>query len=165
MPTLGTGRRINGKVYDISSIEVSIGVIPYEGITEITYSDTLEPGVLRGTSAYIRGRSRGMYEAEGSFTIYKEDFEKIKQALVSLGQGGFMETAFQITVSYRELLGSNIPITDTIEGVRIKHTENSHSAGNADALMTKVDLSVFRIGWNGVYGVQDIGSIGGLIAP
>lgn len=166
MPMLGTGRRINGKVYDISSIEVSIGSIPYEGITEISYSDTMEPGVLRGTSAYMRGRSRGMYEAEASFTIYKEDYEKIRSALVALGLGGFMEAAFQITVAYRELTGGNIPIVDTIEGCRIKHNENSHSSGNADALLTKVDLSVFRIGWNGQYAVQDgTGGIGGLIAP
>lgn len=166
MPALGIGRKINGKVYDYSSITMTINGQPYQGVTEISYSDTLEPGVLRGTTALMRGRTRGMYEAEGSFTIYKEDFEPVKQALIALGLGGFGEAEFLITVSYAEV-GSAL-ITDTIEGCRIKHQENSHSAGNSDALTTKVDLSVFRIGWNGVYAVQDGvggGVIGGLISP
>lgn len=165
MPLPGTGRKINGKVYDYSSITITINGIPYQGVTEISYSDTLEPGILRGTSALMRGRTRGMYEAESSFTIYKEDLEPIKEALVALGLGGFGEAEFLITVSYSEV-GSAL-ITDTIEGCRIKHQENSHSAGNSDALTAKVDLSVFRIGWNGKYAVQDGvgGIVGGLISP
>lgn len=164
MPLPGTGRKINGKSYDFSSIEITINKIPYQGVTEISYSDTLEPGILRGTSAFMRGRTRGMYEAEASFSIYKEDLEPIKTALASLGLGGFMEAEFQITVSYRE--ATSPLIVDTIEGCRIKHNENSHSAGNADGLIQKVDLSVFRIGWNGKYGVGDVlGNVGGLISP
>jgi hypothetical protein len=165
MPLPGTGRKINGLVYDYSSVTIVINKIPFQGVTEISYSDTLEPGVLRGTSAYMRGRTRGMYESESSFTMSKEDFEPLKQALASLGFGGFMETPFLISVSYAE---QNSPIiTDTIEGCRIKHQENSHSAGNSDGLVTKVDLSVFRIGWNGLYGVSSgvTGGIGGLISP
>lgn len=162
MPLPGTGRKINGKVYDYSSITLAILGIPYEGITEISYSDTLEPGILRGTSALMRGRTRGMYEAEASFTIAKDDFEKVKEALVALGLGGFMEAEFQVTVTYREE-GSPL-ITDTIEGCRIKHQENSHSAGNADGLVSKVDLSVYRIGWNKLYGVGPAGGgVTGLI--
>ena len=153
MPLPGTGRKINGLVYDYSSISIVIAGVPYQGVTEINYSDTLEPGVLRGTGAFMRARTRGMYEAEASFTIAKEDFEPIKIALASRGFGGFMEAPFQIAVAYSE---ANAPlINDTIEGCRIKRNENSHSSGNSDGIVTKVDLSVFRIGWNGLYGVND----------
>lgn len=161
MPSPGTGKKINGLVYDYSSIEITINGLPYQGITEINYSDTMEPGILRGTGPLMRGRSRGLYEAESSFTIAKEDFDAVKRALVAMGLGGFMEAVFLITVSYKEATGNMI--TDEIEGCRIKHNENSHSAGNADALMHKVDLSVFRIKWNGAYGVSIPGQIGGLL--
>jgi hypothetical protein len=163
MPTIGTGTKINGLVYDYSSVEISINGLPYQGITEINYSDTMEPGTLRGTGALMRGRSRGLYEAEASFTMAKEDFDAVKNALVAMGLGGFMEAVFPITVNYREE-GANM-ITDVIEGCRIKHNENSHSSGNADSLMHKVDLSVYRIKWNGAYGVSVPGQIGGLLSP
>jgi hypothetical protein len=162
MPLPGTGRIINGVVYDYSSITITIDGIPYQGITEISYSDTLEPGVLRGTSALMRGRTRGMYEAEASFSISLQDFVPLRETMAAkaLG-GGFMEFAFLISVSYREVTS---PLTtDTIEGCRIKHVENSHSAGNSDGLVTKVDLSVYRIGWGGKYGTGVGGSVGGLI--
>jgi hypothetical protein len=165
MPLPGTGRKINGKVYQYDNLEIVINGIPYAGITEINYSDTLEPGILRGTSVYMRGRTRGSYEAEASFTIAKEDFEGVKAALISLNRGGFGEVEFLISVSYSE--ATSALINDTIEGCRIKHQENSHSSGNSDGLVVKVDLSVFRIGWNGKYAVSDgvAGAVGGLIAP
>lgn len=165
MPLPGTGRKINGKVYQYDNLEIVINGIPYQGITEINYSDTLEPGILRGTSVYMRGRTRGSYEAEASFTIAKADFEAVKAALISLGKGGFGEVEFLISVSYAE--PTSPLINDTIEGCRIKHQENSHSSGNSDGLVTKVDLSVFRIGWDGKYAVDDgvAGAVGGLISP
>lgn len=165
MPLPGTGRKINGKVYQYDNLEIVINGIPYQGITEINYSDTLEPGILRGTSVYMRGRTRGSYEAEGSITIAKADFEAVKEALIALNRGGFGEVEFLISVSYSE--ATSPLINDTIEGCRIKHQENSHSSGNSDGLLTKVDLSVFRIGWNGKYAVSDgvAGAVGGLISP
>lgn len=167
MPLPGTGRKINGIVYDYSSITIVVNGVPYPGITEINYSDTLEPGILRGTSAFMRGRTRGMYEAEASFTMAKEDYNVLIKALVTLGGGiaGFMEVPFLISVSYAEATAALI--NDTVEGCRIKHNENSHSAGNSDGLVQKADLSVFRIGWNGSYGVSSTssGTVGGLISP
>lgn len=165
MPLPGTGRKINGKVYQYDNLEIVINGIPYPGIVEINYSDTLEPGILRGTSPFMRGRTRGSYEAEASLTIAKEDFEPVKAALIRIGRGGFGETEFLISVSYAD--PTSPLINDTIEGCRIKHQENSHSSGNSDGLVTKIDLSVFRIGWNGLYAVSEAsaGTVGGLISP
>lgn len=164
VPNTGTGTIINGVIYQFSNVEIVLNGKPYQGITEISYSDTLEPGVLRGTSPFMRGRTLGQYEAEGSFTMAKQDFEILKPVLKALGRGGFGEAVFLISVSYR---AAGLPlINDTIEGCRIKHTENSHSSGNTDALVTKCDLSVFRIGWNGDYAVAPDslgGVVGGLI--
>lgn len=161
MPALAVGRVINGNVYDYSSCTITINGIPYQGVTEISYSDSLEPGELRGTGAYMRGRTRGEYKAEGSFTMGKKDFEPVKLALKRSLSGGFAETAFLITVVYQETGDSDV-ITDLIEGCRIIKQENSHG-GNSDALVTKIDLSVYRIRWNGLYAVADNVAAGGLL--
>jgi len=156
MPALQTGRVINGNIYSYSSITIAINGISRTAVTEISYSDSLEPGELHGTSSYMVGRTRGPYKAEASFTMAKLDFETVKRDLIALGLGGYGEAPFVITVVYREP-GSAL-ITDTIEGCRIMKEENSHSSGSGDALVTKVDLSVYRISWNGAYKVAGSGS-------
>jgi hypothetical protein len=158
------GQVINGNIYDYSSIVAIVNGLPYQGIVEITYSDSLEPGVLHGTGAVMRGRTRGPYQAEASMTFAKEDFEIFSDALAiqaaALG-GGFGETTFPISVSYAE--ATRPTISDRIEGCRVMRVENSHSAGSGDALVTKVDLSIVRIRWNGKYLVNDAGA--GIISP
>lgn len=157
MPAVGTGRVINGNRYDSSSIVVTANNTPHADITEISYSDNLEPGILQGTGVYMRGRTRGQYKAEASVTFGKGAFEALKKSLIATGRGGLYEVHFLITVTYRAS-GEGEIITDLIEGCRIMRQENSHSAGNSDALTTKIDLSVFRIKWNGVYPVADEGA-------
>lgn len=150
-PALGT--RINGKMYDFSSVQIvtdAVGVIC--NITDINYSHGLDPGVLRGTGANWRGRSRGTYDAQGSFTIYKEDYVNLIKILAGKGMGGYMTATFQIMVFYREA-GLNIPAMDQLLGCRIKNDDDSHSSGN-DVIVTKVDLSVFKIVRNGVQAVD-----------
>lgn len=155
------GSRVNGLYYDFTSIEFAIaGVGVQANVTEINYSDGMDPGVFRGTSSIPRGRTRGPYDAEGDFTIYIEDFEAIKLALAAMGKGGFMMASFGVGVSYREVSGT-LPITDMLEGCRIVRLENSHSEGN-DALVVKVQLSVMHILHNGVSGV-DLAKVGGLL--
>lgn len=156
MPAIATGRVINGNIYSYSSITIAIAGTPYTGVTEISYSDNLEPGELYGTGPYILGLSRGKYKADASFTMAKKDFESVKRALVATGGGGFGEAPFVITVAYRETFDVDI-ISDTVEGCRIMKQENSHSSGSADPLVVKVDLSVFRIAWNGLYAVSEPG--------
>lgn len=157
MPAIPTGRIINGHRYDSSSIVITAKNTPYADITEISYSDSLEPGMLQGTSVLPRGRTRGQYKAEASFTIGKGAFEALKAGLVAGSGGmGFGEVTFLITVTYRAS-GEGAIITDLIEGCRIQRTENSHSAGNGDALVVKCDLNVDRIKWNGEYMVNEGG--------
>lgn len=160
------GIRINGKLYDYSSIEASPGIsalgilnvaLPlFSNVSDISYSDGLDPGMFRGTSAVISGRTRGTYEAEGSFTQYKEDYQKFISALALLGLGGYMEAEFDLVITYREAPPALI-VVDTLLGCRIKHAEDSHSSGN-DALVVKVDLSVFKIKRNGLEAVSPFGS-------
>lgn len=151
----GTGTKINGHVYDWSSVSFDFAGRIYGGILEISYSDKLDVGELRGVGSIRRGTTRGQYSAEGSVTVAKEDWEAIKLGVAQLGfgGGGFGEQRFLITVSYREA-PSIIAITDTVEQCRIVGVENSHSTGN-DALSVKLTLDVHRVGHNGLYLVND----------
>lgn len=135
---------VNAHRYSYASIELNLGSAGiFVGVKEISYSDSLEPGVVRGTRAEKLGRTKGEYEPEASITLWKEDaVELIKK----LGNG-FMEKSFDITVTYAE---ENAPTTvDKIIGCRIKSNENSHSQGT-DALEHAFELDVMRIEWGGV---------------
>jgi hypothetical protein len=139
---------INGNTFDFSSIEITIGALSYTNVTEITYSDSLEPGILRGTSAKKKGRTRGEYDAEGSITIYKADLATILAELAALGVGGYMEASFDVTVTMSEGLVS-IPVTDSLVGSRITNIEDSHSQGS-DALMSTLTLDLMELSRNGL---------------
>lgn len=142
------GARVNGLYYDYTSIEIVIADIGVQAnITEINYSAKRDPGVFRGTSSLPRGRTRGTFDFDGDFTIYKEDFELIKQRL-SADPNGFMVAAFDISVDMSEA-GANIPVTDTVLGANIISVDNSFSQGN-DPLLVKVGLSIMNIKFNGV---------------
>jgi hypothetical protein len=132
---------INGVRHDFSSIEFTIKGAACLGVKEIAYSDSLEPGEVRGTSAQLLGRTRGQLKSEGSFTVPQQEW---KELLDKLGNG-FLEAVFDIVVNFRE---DGAMYTDKILGCRVKKADRSHS-NNADALEVKVELSVMRIEWNG----------------
>lgn len=145
---------INGMRYDFSSIELNILGIPFTLVTEINYSDSLEPGTLRGTSPKKLGRTRGEYDAEGSITIYKADYNQLTTLLLPLALGGgFMEAPFLITVMYQEVRSEGL-ITDTLRGCRIVSNDSSNSQGG-DPSMMSIDLNIMEILWNGKRPVAD----------
>lgn len=153
LPNVGT--RINGAYFDFTSIEAVLGPIGIcINLTDINYSQKLDPGLFRGTSAKLRGRSRGIYTADGNLTIYKEDYEKLKIALSAKALGyGYMTVPFLITVVYRSY-GVFIPAKDTLRGVRIISEDNNHSAGN-NVLVVKLGLSIMDVSSNGMDAVSD----------
>lgn len=163
---MAIGSLINGKLFDFSSVEIKVGGIVNVNVSEINYSHGLDPGYFRGTSAMWSGRTRGVYDTDGSFTMYKQDYNVLTRALAALGLGGYMEAEFLITVMYREV-GATLPITDQLQRCRIKHDEDSHSSGN-DPIVVKADLSIFQILRDGVPAVSPVGGsaagiVGGLI--
>lgn len=134
---------INGHRYDFSSIEVKTkkagGIVTRTlGVKDIDYSDSLEPGKVRGNHAQKVGRTRGEYDAEGSLTLYKQEFDE----LLDLFGTGFMEQYFDIPVTYAE---SGSPTrTDVLSACRIKKIGNTHSEGG-EALTIKLELDVGQI--------------------
>lgn len=130
--------------FEFASLDITIaGALRALGFQSISYSDTLTPTKVRGTSAQPIGRTRGEYDAEGSLTLLKKDADELRAVL---GQG-FMEKVFQITVAYAENAGDGV-VVDRLIDCRIRGNSNDHSQGT-DALTETLELDVMRIMWNG----------------
>lgn len=145
---------INGKRYDHSSVEITIGAKPYTLITSISYQHSLEPGVLRGTSPHKLGRTRGQYEASGSVTMYKAEYKEMVRAIKLLNPTvGYMEVEFPVTVTYQEVAAGELNI-DKLLGCRITSAEHSSSEGS-DPVMVSFDIDIMKIIEDGDFAVLD----------
>ncbi len=135
--------KINGQIYSFASIEVKVGVQVFTGFTDLSYTQTLEPGIFRGTRPEKLARTIGEHNVEGSFTLVKEEYQEL---IAALGDG-YMETEFDITATYSE---TNAPITtDVLVACRITSEEDSHSQGT-DALVIACDLDIIKMTRNGL---------------
>lgn len=134
---------INGHRHDFSSIECSMKGKRQLGLKSLDYGHGLEPGKVSGTSAQKLGRTRGMYEAEGSFEMYLHEWEEFKAVLGD----GFMEVPFDITANYAET-GQPI-ITDKLAGCRITKVNKSGASDSSDPITVKVELDVMYLLENG----------------
>ena len=141
---------INGNKYDWSSVELDIGDAGiFTGVKEITFTHSLEPGVVRGTRAEMIGRTRGEYTAEGSMVVYAEEYSEI---ITALGDG-YMEASFSITITYSD---TNVPVqVNRLIGCRITNVEGGGSQGT-DPLEVSLDLSIFRVETGGLNAVSGI---------
>lgn len=139
---------INGKRFDYGCVELKTGGRIYYGCKSVNYKDSLKPGHLRGTSARIMGRTRGVHEASGSLEIYKSDFEEFIAALVATGGTlngapvGYGEVEFTASVSY-QAAGMDL-VTDILNGCRITESEDGHNEGE-EPLVVKVSLDIMSV--------------------
>jgi hypothetical protein len=141
---------INGLRFDYSTAEINIDGLVMNGIKEISYKHSLDPGELRGTRAQVIGRTRGKYGAEGSASFYKLEFQElIRRLALKNGGSGYMEASFDVTVNYQPSPTSPDIVTDVLLGCRIKSAENSHSEGE-EALVVRCDLHIMRLVESGV---------------
>lgn len=136
---------INGVRYDWSSVDIKIDGLIYGGVKEISYSNSLEPGKLRGNKAQFIGRTRGEYSAEASITLYRLEYHALIEALWA--KGGYMEVSFNIFASYSEAPPAPV-ITDHLLGCRIKKDDFSGSEGG-DPQAVKLDLDLMMMLPNG----------------
>lgn len=133
---------INGKKYDFSNIEILANNVLYTGATEISYTHSLEPGELRGTRAGVIATTRGVYSAEGSITMPVEDADFFVKTLGP----GWMETQFQVVVTYRSFLSMNV---HALVGCRVTSDENSQSQGG-DPSTSVFSLHIMEIHRDGI---------------
>lgn len=179
------GTVINGVVYDQSSVSIQItptggagGVIGkiagaaasalgasalFQGVTELSYSDMLEPGEFRAIgSAAVLGMTRGTYSTEASMSMEKRYAQSLLETLAAMGKGGYGVVPFQIVASYAEI--GLAPITDTLEGCRITKAEDSIQQGSSDVQVVNFELKLIKILRNGAGMLPSLGgALGGLL--
>jgi hypothetical protein len=140
---------INGQRYDFTSVQIMVNGVPIVGRapSSINYSDTLEPGVVRGGSALPLGLTRGEYSAEATLELPKEESDTLITALAATTLGaGYMEARFEISVAYAEILGRTQ--VDQLNGCRVRRVDESHARG-AEGLTVRFELFVQAIIRNG----------------
>ena len=153
---------INGHRYDHSSIQANFGALSFTAIQSISYNDSLEPGIQRGQSSKKLGRTRGEYEAAGSLTLLKEDLPELLTLLAALGQGGYMEAVWDLTVTYSKNLGDPTPAVDKLVGLRITDIADDHSTGS-DVLVSELTLNIMELSRNGLSATSGGNSVAGAV--
>lgn len=115
-----------------------------EGISAISYSDTVTKENVKGAGMYPIGRSRGDYEAEASITLFKEEVDALK---LSLASGKRLQdiAAFDIIVQYQNPEG--LIVKDIIHNVEFTNDGVDVSQGDG-TITTEYELICSHITWN-----------------
>lgn len=161
--TAGFQQLINGHAWDFSSVQITVSTPAPKFITRIAsinYEQSLTPGQLRGNSAQVLALTRGQYEASGSMSLYREEYNLLIAALALAPfpppPAGYMQKSFEIIVNYGEL--DSIPSVDTLSGCRITRDSSQNQQGG-DSLMVDLDFIIIRMLKNGLLPVADRGGI------
>jgi hypothetical protein len=139
---------INGHRYSWTSVEAGIGPSGtiVRGLVSADYGDELTPGKLRGTGPNVIGRTRGEYDGDAEFEMYRLEWENLKAQLGSPTKG-FGETAFPVTFQYAE--DGQPVVTDTLEGCRITKVRTGGQEGS-DPTKVKLTIDLTRILHNNI---------------
>ena len=143
---------INGKNYDWEDIHVITLTGEQIGITEIKYSDEQSVTARYGRGAVPRGYGRGNYEASGSMVLDRDEWEKLKLALVALSNTGgiYDHKPFPIVVSYaNDDMGT---VIDTLRDCKIsKFDGGGGSQGDDNVSPITCEFTILSpILWNGI---------------
>lgn len=159
----GISTLINGNRYDFSSVQANFGALSFDGIQSIQYEDSLEPGIQRANSSKKQGRTRGEHNVEGSITLIKQDVPPLLLLLAGLGQGGYGEAVWDITVTYSAALVDPTPTVDVLIGCRITNISDDHSVGS-DVLVQELSLDIMDLTRNGLSMTSGGNSLAGAAA-
>jgi hypothetical protein len=142
---------INGRQYDHEDCSIMLPSGLAFGIQELNYEDGQEIEARYGRGALPRGWGRKNYEASGSMTMDRDQFEIFKGSLaVAARGGGFLDhRPFAIVASYaNEDQGL---ITDILPDVKITKQSASYKQGEANDNQVQLDFTILSpIKWNGV---------------
>lgn len=137
------GLRINGYEYSFASVKLDANGQKVTGLKGVDYANSVERGQVRGVGIQVLAHTRGQASAEATLTFSTlSAYEAFKQ---SLGDG-YMETVFDIVVSYAEE-GQPL-ITDKIVGCRLKKPSRSAQQGT-EALEVSCELDINYVNENG----------------
>jgi hypothetical protein len=140
---------VQGVAHDHSSLDVKLDGISYVGLKTIDWNDALTPGKVFGTSAQKIAETRGQYDGDMSFELYKEYGKQFEKSLIAAHKGtGLYEIRFPVDVIIAPEGGSD-QTEANIVGVKINKRSVSSSSGS-EAITYKYECSVMSIILDGV---------------
>jgi len=143
-------QRINGNMYQHSSIVLKLDNERFFGFKSISYGDAREYGKAYGAARHAgpRGRTSGKYSTEPvAVSMEKKSAKALRDALAARSSSGtsFGNVEFQIVVQYEE--GTDV-ITDTIDRCRWTKTAGKSEEG-PEPIYEDIEFDCMFILWNG----------------
>ncbi len=145
---------VNGTKFSWASVEIDLNGTIFTGCTELAYKQTREIGDVYGTGAENLARTLGQLNAEGSLTMYRRDFQDFINLLTNNGQTGYLDTEFDVTVSYSSPNGDGI-LTDRCISCVILEPDISGSQGT-DPLSVTCSLDILRVELDGILPITNM---------
>lgn len=125
----------------------------------LDWDEKLEPSKVPGTGPMHVGRTRGVYEANGAMSMYKNSALTFKKALYALTLGaGYGVAVFDILAHYEPVVTAQDPeaatqiISVRLVGCRIVSSATKNAPGG-DGTVDEMGLSVTRIEEIGIDGI------------
>lgn len=140
---------INGAYVSYAQVAASIEIADGESLqtrdfSAIDYSDSVEVVKARGTGAVSLGDAWGVYDAQASFSLFRESFLRLQRALRAKSRtGGLVEVSFDLLVTYADP-ATGLTVTDALQGCRLRERALTLSP-SADAIAVAVTPSVSLI--------------------
>jgi hypothetical protein len=142
---------INGRQYDHEDCRIMLPNGLAFGIQELTYKDKQDIDPRYGRGAVPRGWGRKNYEASGSVTMDRDQFEPFKLALAATARGGGIldHRPFPIVSCYAN--EDQGVIVDTLPDCKITGFDSGYKQGESNDSQVKMDIVILSpIKWNGV---------------
>lgn len=142
---------INGKRPDFASIQWQLqdtnwpAGVPIGGFRSISYEESSSGTEAMGAVRTPIGLTTGQVTFNGSFEVYKDEWNAMCAALALLDVG-YMEAMFNMTFTY--VTPFNVaPGIDQLIGVMLRKASDNHQQGG-EALVVRVDFQFMNISRN-----------------
>lgn len=133
-----------GTMQGWNAITVNLMGRDVEGISQLSYNDSMEKENVHGAGAYPVGRSRGNYTAEASMSLYKEEIDALKASL-PIGKRMVDIAPFDIVVEYEN--DNGVIFKDVIRNCEFTNDGVEVSQGDG-TITTDCELIISHIDWN-----------------
>ena len=140
---------IGRHLFDHSSAEIQVGDTLFTRISAVDWTESLEPGIARGTHPQKLARTTGEHDSDGSFTMPLQDAQEL---MAALGEG-FMGVDFDIVVNYSNE-GQNL-INVVLIACRITEQSGGSETGG-DPAEIEFSIDIMRVEIDGLSAVPGV---------
>ena len=134
---------VNGMLYSWADIVVTIGGVPFTGITGVEYGEEQEVVNKYGAGRHPVARAKGRITPSAKITLYQEEVEAIQRQSLN---GRLQDIApFDVIVTY--LPESGIVATDKIRNCQFKANSRKWKEGDTGQEV-ELELIPSHIEWN-----------------